>query len=56
MFRETVLSTHWIESWVDFTIGVDTTKESYPSCNLVTILSSHSSYLQMETNFMCYVL
>lgn len=37
MFREKVLSTDWIEDWVGFTIGVDTTKESHPSCNLVTI-------------------
>jgi hypothetical protein len=38
MFRERVQSTYWVEGWVGFTVGVDTTKESHPSCNLVTIL------------------
>jgi len=38
MLRERVLSTHWIEGWVGFTVGVDTSKESHPSCNQVTIL------------------
>jgi len=38
MFRERVLGTRWIDDWVGFTIGMSTTKESHPSCNLVTIL------------------